>query len=490
MLDLIGVSWPNVDEDDYHHTADSLRDFAHDLDDNAGAANQHMQRLLASGRGQSMEALSAHWGKVKDKHLKDLATAATVIAGALDLAAGAITAQKGEAITQLGYLADETGIALALIPETGGLSALLDAGAIEATQQVVKQLFKEVARDAVSYIVSALTEPAVSALDGMAIDLAIQLAADGMGVQDGVNLNEVKQAGKEGLHQGVGSAKAALRLDSVGGGDGGGGGGSADDVFIDHAEHERASTHLNVVGASVRGKTSGHIIKARLRLGRTRGKGEIAKVIEQIAEKAINAVEKAATELGDHLKDRLPKAVRQISKDFRNTDQDIKDGFVSGASMDVQIQPHVAVGPFQLGMPFSEAMEIAQGLGRISHQPGAEQPPGVYVVNLDDTAFQFVLSFPQTGTLTSVELWRFRVEDADINVIFDGLDVFRTPSEQLVPQLEERGHSVVYDDDFGIYALPESRMSFANNSSYEYPVDAEGDPLYFDYVLVTTQPVR
>lgn len=141
-------------------------------------------------------------------------------------------------------------------------------------------------------------------------------------------------------------------------------------------------------------------------------------------------------------------------------------------------------------MPFHTAMQVTQGLGRISHRPGTERPPGVYVVSLDDFAFQFVLSFPQDGALTSVELWRFRVEDADINVTFDGLDVFRTPSEQLVPQMDERGHSVVYDDGFGIYALPESKMSFANNSSYEYPVDAEGDSLYFDYVLVTTQPVR
>ncbi len=63
-------------------------------------------------------------------------------------------------------------------------------------------------------------------------------------------------------------------------------------------------------------------------------------------------------------------------------------------------------------------------------------------MNLDDSAFQFVLSFPQDGTLTAVELWRFRVEDADINATFDGLDVFRTPGEQLVSQMEESGHSV------------------------------------------------
>ncbi|MFF7140712.1 hypothetical protein [Streptomyces sp. SID2888] len=158
--------------------------------------------------------------------------------------------------------------------------------------------------------------------------------------------------------------------------------------------------------------------------------------------------------------------------------------------MDVEIQPHVGVGPFRLGMSFDEAMQIARRLGRVSHQPGGERPPGRFVVNLDDSAFQFVLSFPQDGTLTSVELWRFRAEDADIHVTFDGLDVFRTPSEQLVPRMEERGHSVVYDDDFGIHALPELKMSFANNSSYEYPVDEEGDPLYFDYVLITTGPVR
>jgi hypothetical protein len=157
--------------------------------------------------------------------------------------------------------------------------------------------------------------------------------------------------------------------------------------------------------------------------------------------------------------------------------------------MDVDIRPHVGVGPFRLGMPFDEAMEIASTLGRVSHRPGAERPPGKYVVNFDDSAFQYVLSFPEAATLTSVELWRFRDEAADINVMFDKLDVFRTPSEDLVEQLEERGHSVSYDDDLGIYALPELKTSFANNSSFGYPVDEEGDPLYFDYVLVSTELV-
>lgn len=157
--------------------------------------------------------------------------------------------------------------------------------------------------------------------------------------------------------------------------------------------------------------------------------------------------------------------------------------------MNVEIRPHIGVGPFRLGMPFDEAMEIARSLARVSHRPGAEQPPGKYVVNFDDSGFQYVLSFPEAGTLTSVELWRFQEEAADIHVTFDELDVFRTPSEELVERLEERGHAVSYDDDLGIHALPELKMSFADNSSFEYPVDEEGDPLYFDYVLVSAEMV-
>ncbi|MET7430895.1 MULTISPECIES: hypothetical protein [Streptomyces] len=84
---------------------------------------------------------------------------------------------------------------------------------------------------------------------------------------------------------------------------------------------------------------------------------------------------------------------------------------------------------------------------------GSRAAPGKYVVDFDDSAFQYVLSFPEGGTLTAVELWRFRDEAADITVTFDKLDVFRTPSEELVERLEERGHTVSYDDDLGIYIL-------------------------------------
>ncbi|EST27111.1 hypothetical protein M877_17715 [Streptomyces niveus NCIMB 11891] len=72
-------------------------------------------------------------------------------------------------------------------------------------------------------------------------------------------------------------------------------------------------------------------------------------------------------------------------------------------------------------------------------------------------------------------MWRFREEDADVRVTFDGLDVFRTPSRQLLRQFTERGH-LVEEDDLGYETLPELKMILTNHSSFEYPTDDEGPP--------------
>ncbi|MEU1230425.1 hypothetical protein, partial [Streptomyces sp. NPDC005828] len=76
LLDLIGVAWPNVDEDAYREMADALREFADDLEDDGQLANNHFERLLSSGEGEAIDALDEHWQKVKGKHFKDIAGAA------------------------------------------------------------------------------------------------------------------------------------------------------------------------------------------------------------------------------------------------------------------------------------------------------------------------------------------------------------------------------------------------------------------------------
>jgi hypothetical protein len=303
--------------------ADSLREFAEDLEDDGQLANNHVQRLLSSGHGEALDALNGHWGKVKDKHIKDIASAARTIAGALDTAATATEGMKGAALVQLGYLASEAGIAISLIPVTGGLSALIGAGAMRATQEVVKRLIKECMEEAVGYVIEAMTEPAVAALENLAADLVVQLGATAMGLQDGVDLDQAKQAGKDGFKEGVQGSKEAMHLASAGGS--GGGGGKGKGVHIEHGEHDHASTQLNGVSVNIHGKTAGKLTKAKFHHGRTRGRDSIAEAID--ADKAVDALEKAVKTMGDHVGKTLPKAVKQISKDHKNNDDDIAARF-------------------------------------------------------------------------------------------------------------------------------------------------------------------
>ncbi|MFF4571501.1 hypothetical protein [Streptomyces sp. NPDC001410] len=152
--------------------------------------------------------------------------------------------------------------------------------------------------------------------------------------------------------------------------------------------------------------------------------------------------------------------------------------------MEIEIRPHVGVGPFRLGMSVEEARGTVQERG-LFRTVASDADPGQITLTHDASRLSVVLGFTK-GALSDVELFRFQNEDADVRVLLDGLDVFRTPSEDLFEQLAERGHTIE-ENDLGFDALPELKVILANESSYEYPVDEEGDPIHYDYVLVAEQ---
>ncbi|WP_344325883.1 DUF6531 domain-containing protein [Streptomyces macrosporus] len=318
ILDLIGVGWPNVDEDAYRDMAKDLRDFADDVDEDAHAAHQNMQRLISSGESEALTALNGYWGKVKDKHLKDLADAARIFAGAMDAAADIIEGRKWVAIGELTACAASAGISLAAAPFTAGLSTLIGAGAIQACRIAVKRAIKEMTELAVQEIVTAMTAPAAAALENMAAELVVQLAADGLGLQDGVDMDKVGDAGKEGLKDGLtlASADGVPHL-----------GGLIGTLDIDPDEHDRAATKLNGVSTSLNGRTSGKLTKAKASHNRTRGRDDIAQAIDAVADKMMGSLEKATKQLGDHLGGALPKGVRNISTAHTTNDKNTKDRF-------------------------------------------------------------------------------------------------------------------------------------------------------------------
>lgn len=255
MLDVVGVGWPNVDEDAYRDMADALREFADDADDDAHTAHGHIQRLLSTGQSESLTALDTHWKKVQAKN-KDLAGAARLIAGALDRIADIIVARKIAAVAELADLCATVGIALAAAPFTMGLTALLAGGKIVATRIAFKRILKEMAEAAVAEITAILTQPAVAALESIVTDLVIQTAMNVTGQQDGINVDQSVQAGKD-----------SLQLNSAGGGTAPGG-----SLGIDHDAHSGTGGKLVNVQVSMNTRAATKIGKAKGHHGRAKGK--------------------------------------------------------------------------------------------------------------------------------------------------------------------------------------------------------------------------
>ncbi|GGZ39211.1 nucleic acid/nucleotide deaminase domain-containing protein [Streptomyces poonensis] len=331
-LDLIGISWPNVDEDDYREMATAMREFADDVDDGAADAHAAIMDLIGSNEGLAVQALEAHWGKVKGTHLTNLAEAGRMAATALDGVAVLIEGAKVAAIAQLGILAAEIAAAIAAAPVTFGLSTLGGIAGTQATRIAVKHIFEEVAEEVVTRVVEVAMGPVYQALGSMAGDLVVQLGGNALGVQKGVDLGQTAQAGKQGLSDGVDSAKAglngsmALASADGGGGSGGGGGGGAGggsgQFSLDPDAYDRAGTQLKGAGGKLRDGAGGKISRAKTTHGRTKGKDPIADAANAMLDTVIDGIERGVKRSADHLDENMTGGLKKMAKNHQDNDND------------------------------------------------------------------------------------------------------------------------------------------------------------------------
>ncbi|WP_242581026.1 DUF6531 domain-containing protein [Streptomyces sp. MST-110588] len=374
------MSWPNVDEDDYREMAEAMREFAEDIDEGANEAHTAIQGLVESAGGSlAVEALNAHWGKINGTHLKGLADCGRLAATALDGVAVLIEGAKIGAIVQLGILAAEVIAAQAAAPFTLGLSEVGALAATQATRVIVKRLFKEVCQQVAEQVVSIALTPVEEALGAMVGDLVVQLGANALGVQDGVDLGRTAQAGKDGFKQGVQDAKGAakdaaanpMQLLSAGSGGGSGGGGGASGGFsFDKDEHDRVVTSLQSAGGAFRHKAGGKIGKARGHHGRTRGKDAIADAANAMLDKVIEGIEKGVKNAAHHLDDNMTRGVKQMAKNHHENDQKLSDHF-KGIGKGDHKDPK---GPKGGGGPSSRARSKAPSKSEAAKQADADHP--------------------------------------------------------------------------------------------------------------------
>ncbi|WP_433510795.1 hypothetical protein ACQP2T_44030 [Nonomuraea sp. CA-143628] len=114
MLAILGVPWPNVDEDEIRKDASAWRTVLAGTVPAGAAADAQVRRTQQVYGGESGTALAAHWSAAgnSDGHLAQVTSAAKVAPVALDGTAAVVTAVKVAVGTQAAFTAVKVGRAL------------------------------------------------------------------------------------------------------------------------------------------------------------------------------------------------------------------------------------------------------------------------------------------------------------------------------------------------------------------------------------------
>ncbi|AHH93629.1 hypothetical protein [Kutzneria albida] len=203
VLDLIGVTWPNIDEDELKSAAEELRSLAEELKGHNGDAKSDIEEMLGVNSAESLELFEALWKKIADGHLEQLGQGLDLLGTGLDIAAVVIEAMKLAAIVQLVVLAAEIIADQAAAAFTFGASEALAAAQTALTRTIVKELEQTAIQTVEQQLLQAVEGPIFAALESAAGELAGQLLGNALGTRSGVDLGAVADAGTEGFKQGV-----------------------------------------------------------------------------------------------------------------------------------------------------------------------------------------------------------------------------------------------------------------------------------------------
>ena len=163
FLSVIGINWPNVDEDKVREFAGHVRDFASSLDSTHQAATTTIQNMQEHYQGGSYDQLVAAWSQMSSSHMQDLQDGSKVVAEALDVAADAIVGLKTAAIAELivmaaTFVADQAAAVL-----TFGIAEAAEAAIIAGARELAKVLEQELEQ----YIIGQLIEAAITPLESV-----------------------------------------------------------------------------------------------------------------------------------------------------------------------------------------------------------------------------------------------------------------------------------------------------------------------------------
>ncbi|CAM5343721.1 hypothetical protein [Streptomyces narbonensis] len=157
--------------------------------------------------------------------------------------------------------------------------------------------------------------------------------------------------------------------------------------------------------------------------------------------------------------------------------------------MQFVLDPPRGVAPVRLGMTLDEAVAAVSGWGR----PRVYRADAVRDFDLVSTEYHgigFQAAMERDHRVTAVTVWGPDEDEAlDVQVLLDGLDVFRTPADEILAHAARNGRRIDNEDPEAPY-VPGVTLAFTRTTSQNVPRDATGLPTHFTSVLVANENYR
>uniref|UniRef100_A0AAU3GNQ3 Outer membrane channel protein CpnT-like N-terminal domain-containing protein n=1 Tax=Streptomyces sp. NBC_01401 TaxID=2903854 RepID=A0AAU3GNQ3_9ACTN len=288
VLDLVGVSWPNIDEDEVRGNATDYRNLAEGVRDVITQGNQACSRIVAGkSKGQTVQAIDRRWGKLTTKDLTTFSKALDSLADALDDCAGFIEGCKIACITELGIAAGTATAGVVGMIFTFGASAAISAIAIAACRIAL--------HEAIDYAVDQITQVVTEKIEAKILGKIEDLFTGALDSHDDGNVGQYS----------IGSADMAT------------------DLAIEFDDFDKASGDYGVTKKNFDEKKSLHKTGGAKRRGSVRKDSRFHK-LSTVMDKAEDAVDKKADETV-HVLEKHGADIDAAKKEHKKSDKKTKD---------------------------------------------------------------------------------------------------------------------------------------------------------------------
>ncbi len=159
FLNVIGVPWPYINEDQVSQFATLTRQFGQAVQTTHQDATQAVAGIAQAHQGSSTQQMNSGWANMSDQHVKELVTGCGILADALDVGAGYIVVQKGEAVATLIGLAATFVADQAAAVATFGIAEAAVPLIIEAGERLVKSLVMDLQQEIIGKVIEAAAKP-------------------------------------------------------------------------------------------------------------------------------------------------------------------------------------------------------------------------------------------------------------------------------------------------------------------------------------------